>query len=278
MGSEMHLFQYESQPTRKNCERLKSVWLATGSLIESLQGRETLQGFCVACGCVQCLNVHELDWDGTREGLACSVCGLSARLRVSLHVLERFAKRDSAIYITEQCTPLYAWMQPRYANLTGSEFEPDAARRAELAAVLKSMGGHGAIDYQDVTALSLPDASMDFVVSGDVLEHVPEPALAFGEFSRVLRKDGWLIATFPFNDSEDSLIRASLVDGQVVHHLPAEYHGDPISGGVLCFRHFGWDVLDMATEAGFKHCRMAMAWAPEAGIMYGHWLLLARKS
>ncbi len=274
----MDLFQYENHQSRQDSERLKNAWLATGALIESARESAAMQAFCVACGCVGSMDIRALDWDGIREGIACSRCGLSARLRVSLHMLERLATPDSTIYITEQCTPLFAWMQSRYANLRGSEFEPNTARRAELAAVLKQIGGHGDIEYQDVTALSLPDASMDVVVSGDVLEHLPDPAPAFREFARVLRVDGLLIATFPFNDLETSLIRASIVDGELVHHLPAEYHGDPISGGVLCFRHFGWDVLEMATEAGFSHSRMAMAWAPEAGIMYGHWLLLARKS
>ena len=278
MGDGVQLFQYESHQSRQGNERLKSTWLATASLIETMQGRETMQGFCVACGCVESMCVRQLDWDSTREGLACLTCGFSARLRVSLHVLECLAKHDSDIYITEQCTRLYAWMQSRYVNLRGSEFEPHAGRRAKLAEVLQAIGGHGEIEYQDVTALSFADASLDVVLSGDVLEHLPKPAPAFAEFARVLRSGGLLVATFPFNDAADSLVRASIVDGEVVHHLPPEYHGDPIGGGVLCFRYFGWDVLKMAGEAGFHDCRMAMAWAPEAGIMYGHWLLLARKS
>ena len=278
MEGDVHLFQYKSYQSRQGSECLKSVWLSTGVLIEAMENRDTMPGFCMACGCVVGMNVRALDWDGTREGIACETCGFSARLRVSMQVLGTFAERQSEVYITEQCTPLYAWMQSRYPNIRGSEFEPDAEKRAKLAVALEALGGHGEVQYQDVTSLSFADASLDLVFSGDVLEHLPEPALALHEFARVLRSDGMLIATFPFNDRAGSVVRATLVDGQLVHHAPPEYHGDPISGGVLCFRYFGWDVLDMAAAAGFQDCRMAMAWAPEAGIFYGHWMLLARKS
>lgn len=277
MESDVHLFQYESHQSRQGSERLKSVWLSTGILIEALGKRDTTPGFCMGCGCVADMGVRALDWDSTREGIACETCGFSARLRVSMHVLDIFAGRESEVYITEQCTPLYVWMQSHYPRIRGSEFEPDAEKRAKLTASLVALGGQGEVQYQDVTSLSFADASLDLVLSGDVLEHLPDPRLALREFARVLRDEGTLIATFPFNDEAGSVVRATLVDGQLVHHAPPEYHGDPISGGVLCFRHFGWDVLDMAAEAGLQDCRMAMAWAPEAGILYGHWMLLARR-
>jgi hypothetical protein len=35
-------------------------------------------------------------------------------------------------------------------------------------------------------------------------------------------------------------------DGAIEHLEPAEYHGDLVSGGVLCFHHFGWDLLEQA--------------------------------
>lgn len=276
MESDVHFFQYESHQSRQGGERLKSVWLSTGVLIEALQNRDTAPGFCMGCGCVVDMGVRALDWDNTREGIACETCGFSARLRVSMHVLGIFAKRESEVYITEQCTPLYAWMQSHYPNIRGSEFEPDAESAQSSPLPLKRWG-HGEVRYQDVTSLSFADASLGLVLSGDVLEHLPGPGLALLEFARVLRGDGMLIATFPFNDKAGSVVRATLVDGRLVHHAPPEYHGDPISGGVLCFRYFGWDVPDMAAAAGFRECRMAMTWAPEACIFYGHWMLLARK-
>ena len=48
-----------------------------------------------------------------------------------------------------------------------------------------------ACDAQD---LPFPDASFDVVVANHMLYHVPEPARAAGEFARVLREDGVLLA------------------------------------------------------------------------------------
>jgi SAM-dependent methyltransferase len=42
------------------------------------------------------------------------------------------------------------------------------------------------------------DGSFDVVLSTQVLEHVPDPLAALGEFRRVLRSGGSLIATVPF--------------------------------------------------------------------------------
>lgn len=92
----------------------------------------------------------------------------------------------------------------------------------------------------------------------------------------MLRPGGHLIATFPFTDAAETLLRASLSqDGSIVHHMEPEYHGDPIGGPVLCFQHFGWDVLDLVRDAGFSRVRMVMPWAPEHGILCGNWTLVA---
>lgn len=59
----------------------------------------------------------------------------------------------------------------------------------------------------------------------------------------------------PFlSSSPTNSIRARLVDGQVKHIItPPEYHGDPLSSnGILCFQHFGWEMLDEMKQAGFR--------------------------
>lgn len=139
-------------------------------------------------------------------------------------------------------------------------------------------GGSGEVDFEDVTRLSFADASLDAVVSFDVLEHVPDYERALSEFARVLRPGGTLIATFPFTDTAETVVRAGIDDdGNVFHLLEPEYHGDPISGGVLCFHHFGWDILEVARRAGFAQARMMMPWAPEQGLLYGLWMLVATR-
>lgn len=162
--------------------------------------------------------------------------------------------------------------------MQGSEFAPSATQRESLARHLRGLGGHGGVDFQDVTRLTWEDASFQAVYSGDVLEHVPDYRAALVEFRRVLRPGGVLVATYPFTDAESTVVRAKLTDsGEVMHLLPPEYHGDPISGGVLCFYHFGWDILDEVRDAGFSDARMVMPWDPEGGIYFGNWTLIAKR-
>ena len=70
--------------------------------------------------------------DGTltpnwREHLRCPSCGLTNRTRATVHVVKRLlrARSTSAIYLTEQRTELYRWMEGRFRSLVGSEFFGD---------------------------------------------------------------------------------------------------------------------------------------------------------
>jgi len=51
-------------------------------------------------------------------------------------------------------------------------------------------------DVEDMGAV--PDASIDTMLCSEVLEHVPHPQRAVGEFARVLRPGGTLVVTVPF--------------------------------------------------------------------------------
>src|SRR5690606_6100834 len=139
--------------------------------------------------------------------LACSRCGLNARLRAALTLLQDHLRASGApparapargllarlglgrrrpgsprVYVTEQATPTYAGMQRnRAAERHGGEFEQDPARRATLTVTLHALGGSGSVQFRDVTALDFADAALDAVVSFDVLEHVPGYHAAIGE-------------------------------------------------------------------------------------------------
>ena len=49
---------------------------------------------------------------------------------------------------------------------------------------------------EDMSAVA--DRSVDTVLCSEVLEHVPRPAVALGEFARILRPGGTLLLTVPF--------------------------------------------------------------------------------
>lgn len=51
----------------------------------------------------------------------------------------------------------------------------------------------------DITSIPEPDQSYDVILCSEVLEHLPDPNGALKEFQRLIKKNGCLILTAPFN-------------------------------------------------------------------------------
>lgn len=238
-------------------------------LQESLDGRErsVLPGYCWVCYSLRAFGYDRLYSDGVnvnwRERLVCPTCQLNNRLRLSVQSFERMAQgSDASIYLTEQVTPLAAYLTTHFPGTVTSEFLGTSFAPGAVNA--------NGIRHEDVTRLSFADGSFDFVLSFDVLEHVPGYRAAIAEFHRVLKPGGRVLLSVPFGlHYEHNLVRARIdAQGNLEHLLPAEYHGDPIdpSGGVLCYYHFGWELLQDFRDAGFREASMTMTWSLE----YGH--------
>ncbi len=202
-----------------------------------------------------------------RECLVSSATKLNCRQRATVlalrHLLAGRDPRKVSIYATEAVTPLFAWLRRAYPSTIGSEYYGNAVPLGQE---------RNGVRNEDVTALTFADASFDAVVTCDVLEHVPAYANAFRELRRVLRPGGLLLATVPFRlDRHDHLIRARLTPSGDVEHLESpELHGDPLSvGGILCYQHFGWELLDDLRTAGFKSAAALLVWSYFHGILGG---------
>lgn len=236
-------------------------------------------GLCGTCARFELPSVAQGRERNLREEMICEHCRMNTRVRAGFLIAGQAAgRRDARIYLTEQASPNFVWLQRNYPNAIGSEYASDEPMIGSLKQYLQDLGGSGEIRFEDVTALSFEDGCLDAVVSFDVLEHVPDFQSAVKEFARVLRKDGVLVLTAPFvSQSEATLVRARLnPDGEIEHLMPAEYHGDPLGeGGILCFYHFGWDLLDHAREAGFSKAYMTLPWAPSLGLVDNLWTLVA---
>jgi len=106
---------------------------------------------------------------------------------------------------------------------------------------------------EDITNLTLADESVDFIISSDVLEHVPDANAAFRESFRVLRPGGAHIFTVPYQ--RETVQRARIVDGQITHIVtPPEYHSDPLDPrGILAYWHYGPDLdLRFGSTSGLE--------------------------
>lgn len=152
------------------------------------------------------------------------------------------------IYAPEAVTE-FAKVLSAHSDFQGSEYLPDEAARRRFPGVM----------HQDVMQLSFADASFDFYISGDILEHVPDIAQTLREARRIIRPRGELLATFPFAVGSDAnRVKAVLKDdGTIEHRSPPEYHGNPVdSQGSLVFAVPGWEILDCARTAGFSKAEM----------------------
>lgn len=265
---------------KKHASRMKYEYerrtLREQSLLPAAGGLDGFRasGFCCVCGAhTRFLTSFMYSISDTpdgrpmpnwREHMQCEHCGLVNRMRAALNALHTYAppKTDSHIYITERLTRTYQWLADRYPALQGSEYFGHSYQPGSIV---------DGIRHEDVMNLSFADGSFDRVLSFDVLEHVPDPYRAFRELFRVLKSGGTLIFSVPFSsDSSVDVVRATLEeDGKITHHLPAEYHGNPVDpeGGALCFRYFGWEMLDNLRNVGFRSVRCLAYWSEEQGYL-----------
>lgn len=184
-----------------------------------------------------------------RERVSCPKTNFNNRMRATFHLfdIEMEPYPDLSLYISEQLTPIYKNFKKIFPNTVGSEYFG-----ANIPKGFTSVDG---IRNEDLCHLSFADQSFDAVVSLDVFEHIPAYFDSFMECARILKPGGKLMWSVPFvSSAKKNIIKARLVGGQVEHIItPPEYHGDPLSPeGILCFQHFGWEMLDEMKRAGFR--------------------------
>lgn len=193
----------------------------------------------------------------------CQRCGLNSRMRALVQFLRRFDSiHELQVYVAEQTTPAYDCLKGFIPGLIGSEYLDPALASGETRQC-----GDRLIRHEDLTKLSFMDASLDLVITQDVFEHVPDYESAFRQIRRVLKPSGSLLFTIPFfAHLEKTQVRASLGPEGLVHHLPPEIHGNPVSSdGALCFQNFGWDLLDTLRGCGFESAIAWLYWGPWQG-------------
>ena len=230
----------------------------------------TLSGTCACCRREVMFQVSGMYSLGTladgrvlpnwREHLDCPSCGLVNRVRASLHILQQefSPTADAAIYVTEQMTPTYKWIKARFPNTSGSEYFAHHHRSGDIV---------NDIQHQDVQELSFRNGEFEYILTFDVLEHVPDHRKALREFFRCLRPGGVLMVTVPFRwDSYDHELRAEQRDdGQIEHFMEPEFHGNPMDmeRGSLCFRYFGWRLVDEIRDVGFSDVKVLFYWSEQ---------------
>lgn len=201
-------------------------------------------------------NRSELDFEPNwRERLICSRCNLNNRIRMVYSYICDSSSNDR-VWITEQSTSFFRALSTKFNHIVGSEF-----LGTDLASGTIHVNG---VRHEDLTKSSFKDSSFDLVITLDVLEHVESNAEALSEIYRVLKTGGKLVATFPFDRSNSKnfeRVRRN-DDNSLTFFAPPEYHGNPASSEpILCFRHFGWQILQDLKDVGFSDSRIGLSWS-----------------
>lgn len=209
----------------------------------------------------------QINW---RERMVCEKTQFNHRIRGSIHVFEELFKPqiNDALYLTEQLSPLYKWLIKKYPQTVGSEFISASTRQDRIK--FKEILYPEKLNHQDLTSLSYKADHFDYVLSFDCFEHIPDFQQAFREVHRVLKPQGKLLFSVPFDPASDTtLVRASINnEGETIFHVEPEYHGNPMSDkGSLSYYTFGWDLLETLESLGFKHAYALVYWSKK----YAYW-------
>lgn len=168
--------------------------------------------------------------------------GLNSRMRFCLSVIKQYFSKAKTVYLAEHDTLFHRALAAQTGfDLSTSYYKPGTAL------------------HQDLTALTYPENSFDLSLSFEDLEHIPDYKKAIAELYRVTKPGGHVLLSTPFViENDKTLVRATInKEGEITHLLEPEYHGDPvIPQGILCFYHFGWDLLDDFRTAGFADVKI----------------------
>ena len=153
------------------------------------------------------------------------------------------------------------YLAARGHRVTGVDASPDMLGRARTRVPA------GEFLVGDLHRLPMPDSSVDIVVSGLALCHVPALAPVMAEFARVLRPGGHLV----ISDAHHEIV----FRGSVPHALGPD--NEP--GVVATYRHTAGDFLRAALPAGLqvRRCEEPQRWAfdlppsPPADLTVSDW-------
>ncbi len=249
--------------------------LPVSAIPYEFDNQKHVTGQCVVCGKPGRFFYQEVAlW---RETLNCEHCRTTSRYRSitrgilraineltgveasSLANLPQVSSRTLHVYDTQP--PFYyetcAYPLPDLLKATGwidvelSQYKPTLPMGKVLAK---------GVTNQNLECLTFDDASLDLVITSDVMEHVRLDDRAHREIFRVLKPGGVYIFTVPHSrDMDETLIRVQITDAEDpskdVHLLEPEYHGDTNSdenNGVLSYRVYGRNIEAYLSELGFE--------------------------
>ena len=180
-------------------------------------------------------------------------CHMFNRQRAMIHLFKIFEKsmpKNKTIYLYEQTTLFYEHFKNLWGDdneIIGSEYMGWDKTPGEII---------NGIRHEDSINLSFKDNSLDYMISNDVFEHVPDIEKTLSEAKRCLKSGGKLMIRMPVEwNREKTFKRAEFKDGKIEYLAEKVFHGgfqhDGNDGSLLVYN-YGRDVFDIIKKAGFK--------------------------
>jgi Methyltransferase domain len=191
------------------------------------------------CYCCDKKVVFRADNTWLRDHYVCSNCGCIPRERALMYCIETFypAWRDCSIHESSPCGRGASLKLKRQCKkYLATQYFPKKPLGAKV----------GGFENVDLENQPFEDETFDYVITQDVMEHIFDPARAFGEIARTLKKGGAHIFTVPLVNKERPTEKwAEMREGTVRFLREPEYHGNPIDPeGSPVAMHWGYDICD----------------------------------
>ncbi len=206
------------------------------------------------------------DPNNYREGIILTSSeSMNLRRSSLLHLIVEEQSLDSYLYLTESISENYRYFKTYFNKIIGSEYIDENLKGGKII---------DGIMHQDMENLSFKDNEFDIIVSSDVLEHVPDYKKGLQEVYRCLKIGGVSYMTFPFALNYKKNLTRAYKDksGKIIHLLTPEYHGDTLRSGShykqegsLCYRLFGWELIDEVKKIGFSDVIVYHIYDPKFG-------------
>jgi SAM-dependent methyltransferase len=267
---------------------IRSIWplAASPHLRDSVALKiGQLPGYCCICGS---LTLFRVDHPNFREHVVCARCGSHNRQRQLAFVLLscvaggddklnplssiRDIPRQTRIWNAETTRALHERLSAHLgANYVASEYVDPALRSGDMGA---------GVLHVDMQHTHFDDASLDYILSSDVMEHVPQPLEALRETYRILKPGGCHLFTAPFYQHRFTNETRVAVDGEgrATHLRKPWYHDDPLRPeGALVYTIFAPELMCQLEQMGFEG-RLCRLYGPFHGLLGNNGIVIvARK-
>jgi ubiquinone/menaquinone biosynthesis C-methylase UbiE len=156
---------------------------------------------------------------------------------------------DMSVYELSSYGSTLDYMKNKFNDVTISEYFP----KIKLGEI------HNGVLNQDVQQLTFSDKSFDIVTSNQVFEHVENDIKGFSEVCRVLKQGGAFIFGVPLYETETTIVKATVINGNLIFNGEPEFHDSRLDGAnsaPVFYRHSFNDICERVKSVGFSKAEL----------------------